>query len=1190
MNADNSTIAREFNKKPIERNNHTRNNPPLEATIILLNRYLLHLALGSREDWIATGTALKNEYGDEALLAWLDWSSSYEGYNETEARKQWASFSLNSTHYGYIVNQANLIGGECVKFLNASRPSNTGYTPLTYSPSKTKTTTARNKALAQKAKKAEEQKRDISQQSIKAAKALLSVCQSAPSSNPYYVSKDIKDVFFDIKSTTAKIDLQRQYVAPNALIIPVRDYFTNELISYQFINPDAGKYMLKGASLKNASYTLKGIDRKVILCEGLADAYTVSKATGFTTVCAFSKHGVKSLALEMIRRGADPKAIYLGLDNDAEKEGRELAREYGFKLFIPPASGKDWNDLGVMTCRDLFDGSGTNLEQLEKNKFNTAITDDMLSKVHNSTRITINQRYLDVMIKKSLDSLNVRFLIVKSDMKTGKTTSAKKLITTDAAVLIIMPRRMLNRSTASELGLNYYEDVKKEKNQAKKKEMAKRMTCTPQSLVELLKSFPSIKFDHIFLDESEAISSMLLSSVTRDKTATLETLVTACQRAGAVLLMDAHAGAKTNRLASILAGRVDIAYLMNEYKAWKGFKAKIITGKTVGKNGERALNYSESVDAALVLVKQDLDKGKRLFIAPSSKDETIRLYKMLKRQYPNLNILKIHSGTAKTEGKEIEQLMANPNEIIKYDVLIANSAIAVGVSFNPPKAHFHKAYGFFSNTVNTGEPDDSIQHIARVRELTDGEWVFVVQKSTPYRNCAESEEDIKSALYNRKKDATTADKATIKTYSDIYSEISSPNFLEASESERNLVNLFAVCEMERINTKNNFLSCFLGRLEDMGVEYKNTEYTPDTLPDQKSLRQARAALKKDKEKIEIIQKALGVKLPFDEYRELEEKKELKGLSHAELVERARDFVEPINLTEEDYERAKANIKFNNEVPESTRGAMDKFRTEQKYSFKFDELSSEELEEKLSLISRNAAQCCYYREMVTLSPKEMTKFLNKYGIALIYGIGAEGFFKRDILSKKLNVKMIYKTLVHANPYMEGKLFSNKILKRQNSMLAHLRRNMKNMRALGMFKNIPANYQKNPVGALRALLNMMGFEIVKKKKRIGKKFEWQYSAKRTPMIEAYYNQRQVEGMNWVERIEKLMDEFKEVKTRLTDVFQGFEVTPANFEDLQLIRKNTPKDELKNFSVFVKGMYDNHDPVHTAKVIRQEALKYR
>lgn len=808
--------------------------------------------------------------------------------------------------------------------------------------------------------------------------------------------------------------------------------------------------------------------------------------------------------------------------------------------------------------------------------------------VNDRPAIQINQQFLGGRIQEALEKLGVRFIVVKSGMKTGKTTAMKQAIKSanGGNALFLAPRRFLNRALASDLKLNYYEDVKAERDPEIRKEMAKRMACTPQSLVKILADFPDIRYSIIVLDESEAITSMLVSDVVKDKVATLKALKKAAANADNVVLMDAHAGRMTSNLMESLSGDADYGYLVNDFKSWADHMVQLISG---GK-------FDDRVKAANSQIRRDLKRNKRLFIA-GSKGYCQRLHETLIREFPKLKIKLITADDDEKVKNETMELLKDPDSVIQFDVVIASSSIAVGVSFDV-EGHFHRAFGIFSNNDKTGMPDDSIQHMARPRKLIEKKWIIVLPDDPKSQDVTEVykgstiPDDIMESIQWRYTEAIDKGKVIISL---------------GGTNEHQTLELFSLCEAEKRKTKNNFNAYFINRLKEMGCRIQYPRVGEEIWPNKESIDNDNE-VKAAKANISEIKKLTGVKIDYDVYQEkvkpiLSEHcpKPAKGEKRKPIPITVLESEGIIpeggkKLTEDEYQDTKYYKKFKPEFADQEKiNAMERYRLENRLGVDIDKLklNPEELAHYLELDAISAYKRCQMRE-IALSDDE---FARKYCKHTLIGADDGDAFKADILSEKHNFVIKRKMFRYALPYIDGETYSHKSLKR-SAMVQWFKKNERHINNLRGLFSMPNEWQSKPALLLNKLLRDMGFKPSSKQGRDGKKKikEWfvNPSDPFNMAVQDFYDKRQKDGRNWVERQEYLMSVYNGLvgyvltKKDLIDM----ELTPMDLDVIADAFKDIPVSEhKKHISTYKVIHFDRFGGYEVAnQFMREQAEIYR
>ena len=670
--------------------------------------------------------------------------------------------------------------------------------------------------------------------------------------------------------------------------------------------------------------------------------------------------------------------------------------------------------------------------------------------------IRITQQYLGDSVANACKDW--RFLLVKSAMGTGKTTAMKVVISglnDDENILFITPRKKLNYALAHDLNLNYYEDVKNEGDKATRKELARRMVVTPQSLGAIIAEFPDIRYRHIVLDESETVASMLVSRVTKSKSQTVKALKTVAANAGNVVLMDAAIGNRSKRLMKILSGAAGVGTLINQFKRWKNIRAEIIKGD----------KYCLRVEISNALQIEAIRRGEKIAISSSSANYCELRHDVLKTMFPDL---KIGLLTGKS-GAEVARILANPALAGEYDVLIFSPAVSIGVSFDIQN-HFHTVFGVYPNVAGTGDSDDAVQGMARIRHPSLNRWVVVLDDEKQiFKNAdviGDLSEDIQEVISSR--------------FSRLSFFAGSP--VELTTEDVEVINLWSVCQSYHIHNKNNFNQQFRKSLTDAGVQIVNAPF------------------------IRINQESSGL---------TEEAK----ASRKEQVIKAK--TESPKIEEMEYHRLKAVLKFRPEdVTIEQRGSMDRFRFEDKFNIDCDTLKPSEIEKYLTLDDDDVISKCINRE-IALSDNDFTK---KYVKARIAGLDSSDAFKVDSVDEKLGYRLKKKLIEYAVPYFGGDEYSHASLKK-GAMVKFIERNLKEIIITEVIP-LPKDWAAKPALVMNYLVDICGYKHTSSQRKIDGKRHTINTAIPDSHVDDICQMRKETGKDWINQTLRIMGLFEEI----------------------------------------------------------------
>lgn len=275
-----------------------------------------------RETWVKVAFALKDEYGELAEQAFLNWSATASNYCTKAALATWKSAKQGSVKIGSLVHIAKSGGWQF------SRPE----------PMPAHLLAARKAEQAKAKADALRLDKEAKAKAAKEAAVRFNNATPANTSHPYLVAKMVSP--YDLKQEG------------NGLLIPI--YHNKQLINLQTIYPNGQKRFIAGGQVKGG-YSIIGdvgaMANDFYIAEGWATGASLHEATRKPVLVAFNAGNLLGVALDA--RKAFPYAqIVIGADNDsASKTGinvgvvkaQEAALAIRGKVSIPPIAG-DWND------------------------------------------------------------------------------------------------------------------------------------------------------------------------------------------------------------------------------------------------------------------------------------------------------------------------------------------------------------------------------------------------------------------------------------------------------------------------------------------------------------------------------------------------------------------------------------------------------------------------------------------------------------------------------------------------------------------------------------------------------------------------------------------------------------------------------------------------------------------------------
>lgn len=665
----------------------------------------------------------------------------------------------------------------------------------------------------------------------------------------------------------------------------------------------------------------------------------------------------------------------------------------------------------------------------------------------------ISSQYLGDSIARLLQ--NNKNIIVHSAMSTGKTTAIKailKNLSSDECACIQAPRTKLLRAMASELGFFFYEDLKREKDKDTRALMARRLCVTPQSAPALFAEFPHIKYKLFVIDESETQAGMLVSSATKNKEKALEALKAVATQADHVVLMDAHAGEKTETLMKIISKGEPVHTLINTYKPWSVIDADILEGS----------NYSARRNAIDALQIEAINNDKKIAICSSSKKYCQERKEALTRLYPRLHILLITAD----DTQHTQEILNTPDLLKQWDIVIFSPAVSVGVSFDIPD-HINQVFGIFPNTLFTGETDDAIQAIARIRKPIDCKWTVTLDDDKNiFRSAPRCPDDIAKAIGQREFRIRTNLQAD------------NPN-----DTELELMNLYAVCDYERTHSKNHFNTLFKQTLRDMGVTINNISV--DEVIQNKTSNLITQAVKED------------------------------ALEESFIIR-----TESPRITEEEAQEIIINQKYKPwDLLEGQTESLERFRAERDLMINFDDHNEDKKRDYIALLDDGVIAKCVNRE-IALAPNEFTR---EYMTARRYGLGNNEAFKVDVLNHAFNYPLLKKILTYAVPYFKGQEYTHKSL-RNGALVKFINRHLNEVQALRII-TLPNHWKAKPALLMNHLLELCGYAHSSRREGRDKHRYHVFKAINIEAIDQLIISRSEQHKNWIDTTRTLIDLYKE-----------------------------------------------------------------
>lgn len=301
----------------------SRDLPPLHV----VQEMLAPVPSDERGTWIRVGMALRGAYGDDAFEVWNQWSSNAPNYKSKGMRAQWRSFrSAGGVTMGTVFHLARQYG----------------WTPSRDRPpedqeaveARRREAEARRARMAAEEKREEERRARLFEAVVEQTKDLISQAEFLP--HPYLDSKGFQGAEWLVYGTS--------------LLLPMRDFRTNNIVGHQTIEADGTKKFAYGTRAKEAVFDMGNMDARMLwLCEGFATGWsirTVMADVGIPVrvVVCFSAQNMVAVAGHTRNGNYFGKPVYVVADNDASGVGKSVAEKIGLPYWMPPAVGQDAND------------------------------------------------------------------------------------------------------------------------------------------------------------------------------------------------------------------------------------------------------------------------------------------------------------------------------------------------------------------------------------------------------------------------------------------------------------------------------------------------------------------------------------------------------------------------------------------------------------------------------------------------------------------------------------------------------------------------------------------------------------------------------------------------------------------------------------------------------------------------------
>ena len=404
------------------------------------------------------------------------------------------------------------------------------------------------------------------------------------------------------------------------------------------------------------------------------------------------------------------RKVYLAFDQDdklatiqkvsvALSRFGQLLKAQGCDVWVIrwlPAQGKGLDDLIAGHGPEAFHKAVSRALTLEEWQMWQALENRLTI----TPTIKIEANDLKVLSPESVPDTGI--VAIASAKGTGKTNLVGGLVADKSKALLAGHRISLMRNLSERCGVKYRGDLDKHAGRfiAGDAYTLRVGTCVDSLLAINPDAFSGCD---LVLDEVCQVMRHLLTSSTCNKDGRRPVLLTRfrelLQAARRVIIADADLDNKVIRYIQQLREETTPPFLIyNDYKA-PGYPVRFIT--------------APNASAIIYELMQDIQEGKRIYVATDSKRGSTRIEKLIKELGQDIQSLLINSETS---GSDIAQaFMEDPDHFLKSNplqIVIASPSAGTGISIE--RSHFDKVYGIFWGASSTDA--DMSQALGRVRE------------------------------------------------------------------------------------------------------------------------------------------------------------------------------------------------------------------------------------------------------------------------------------------------------------------------------------------------------------------------------------------------------------------------------------------------------------------------------------------
>lgn len=258
-----------------------------------------------RERWVEIAMAIKSELGEAGFALWDRWSQQSDRYKPADAKSVWRSIRGRGITIRTLYKAARDAGwkGEEPPVSASPRPAAAA-------------DVGQDRELAR-----------ARQRAAQRAAWILQQTELAP--HPYLAAKGFLE----------RAGLVWTPAEEPLLIVPM--YVGKRVVNVQTITATGAKKFLTGGQAGGAEFLIgnAGMD---IVCEGYATGLSVQAALTALRMKARVHVCFSAQNMKRIARGLKPGVVVA--DNDASHTGEEAAKAIGWRYWMSPVVGEDFND------------------------------------------------------------------------------------------------------------------------------------------------------------------------------------------------------------------------------------------------------------------------------------------------------------------------------------------------------------------------------------------------------------------------------------------------------------------------------------------------------------------------------------------------------------------------------------------------------------------------------------------------------------------------------------------------------------------------------------------------------------------------------------------------------------------------------------------------------------------------------